>query len=318
MVLQAPEPNTTLPTEGSHSQQETAAHNAVEASWSSEFKTESVAESEPPSLVGDSLLVGKDEDLVSLSCYLAKKPKDEESSALSQSISLPPTDISSSSPSPISEISHLQTTPPRTSESSETAHPLIAGKSKKELWRELKVQSRRIPLIPPLNFADALPALTRTLTTAYLIPLLYLLTSSQLSTLARIRYLDDLQSALPILDEAVPAPTSKPRKGLFSYFSTDAMGLDDFEESATPGLLDPRRYLPSMISQYLPFGAPGVVAVRNVPEDPNVLRDREEQMEAERAEDERVYLVYSWWILHEGWRGVARRVEEAVEEVFGS
>jgi peroxin-3 len=53
-------------------------------------------------------------------------------------------------------------------------------------------------------------------------------------------------------------------------------------------------------------------------EDPIAIQIREEQLEEERSEDERVYLSYSWWILHEGWRGVSQRVREAVEEVFGS
>lgn len=94
------------------------------------------------------------------------------------------------------------------------------------------------------------------------------------------------------------------------------MGLDDFAEDAQPGLLNPRRYLPTAVSQYLPFGSS--VTVRNVPEDPVSIKVREEELEAERADDERVYLMYSWWILHEGWRGVAKRVGDAVEEVFGS
>lgn len=40
-------------------------------------------------------------------------------------------------------------------------------------------------------------------------------------------------------------------------------------------------------------------------------------MEAQRAEAERLFLTFSWWILHEGWRGVASRVEGEVDRVFG-
>ena len=34
-------------------------------------------------------------------------------------------------------------------------------------------------------------------------------------------------------------------------------------------------------------------------------------------ETERMYLTFSWWLLHEGWKEVAGRVRAAVEEVVG-
>ena len=34
-------------------------------------------------------------------------------------------------------------------------------------------------------------------------------------------------------------------------------------------------------------------------------------------ETERMYLTFSWWLLHEGWKEVAARVKVAVEEVVG-
>ena len=61
----------------------------------------------------------------------------QASSVLSQSISLPRTDASSSSPSPPSDMSRsamLHPSPPR---------PPAIAKSKKELWRDLKIQSKR-------------------------------------------------------------------------------------------------------------------------------------------------------------------------------
>lgn len=93
------------------------------------------------------------------------------------------------------------------------------------------------------------------------------------------------------------------------------MGLGDFVESHTPSYLNPTRYLPTTVSQYLPF----VGSASDVDHEAEALAlaGRREEIEADRAEDEKVYLTYSWWILHEGWRGVAQRVEDAVEEVFG-
>jgi len=151
------------------------------------------------------------------------------------------------------------------------------------------------------------------LTTAYLIPLLYLLTSSQLSTLARVRYLADIESTLPQNDP--DNARHEKRTGLFGYFSTDAMGLTDFVEAHTPSILNPRRYVPNIVSQYLPFGRS--VTVSSSLEEPSAMVARKQIEAVQRDEDERVYLTYSWWILHEGWRSVAKRVENAVEEVFG-
>ena len=105
------------------------------------------------------------------------------------------------------------------------------------------------------------------------------------------------------------------KRGFFGYFSTDAMGLTDFVESHTPSVLNPTRYLPSAISSYLPFGRS--VQVEPVAETPAAIQAGKEQMSVAQSEDEQVYLMYSWWILHEGWRGIGKRVEQAVEDVFG-
>lgn len=34
-------------------------------------------------------------------------------------------------------------------------------------------------------------------------------------------------------------------------------------------------------------------------------------------ETERMYLTFSWWLLHQGWKDVAARVQMAVEEIVG-
>lgn len=49
----------------------------------------------------------------------------------------------------------------------------------------------------------------------------------------------------------------------------------------------------------------------------SIVEDVRAEIEAQRAEAERTFLTYSWWILHEGWKGVAGRVEEAVERIYG-
>ena len=91
------------------------------------------------------------------------------------------------------------------------------------------------------------------------------------------------------------------------------MGLDDFVDSRAPSYLNPARHLPSAISQYLPFSSGDAEEESQVA----AKAARRDETEFTNAEDERVYLTYSWWILHEGWKGVAKRVEDSVEEVFG-
>ena len=75
---------------------------------------------------------------------------EQVSPTFSQSISLPPTDTSSVSPSPESDVSRnalLHASPPTLQAASS-----VPGKSKKELWRDLKQQSLYlVPLVLYLN-----------------------------------------------------------------------------------------------------------------------------------------------------------------------
>ena len=99
------------------------------------------------------------------------------------------------------------------------------------------------------------------------------------------------------------------------------MGLSEFVETHAPSIipsyLNPVSYIPAQLSGYLPsFLDASSTSSTRVVEHPIAVQMMEEQIAAEQAEDERVFLSYSWWLLHEGWRGVSTRVEEAVEEVF--
>lgn len=244
--------------------------SAVGESWASEFRRRDI-ESEP-SLLGSTMQPGTESE-------------SPVSPTFSQSISLPPTDTSSVSPSPESDVSRnalLHASPPTLQAASS-----VPGKSKKELWRDLKQQT-----------------LTRSLTTAYLVPLLYLLTSSQLSILARLRYLSDVKSTLPF--PATPPNHGTPRtSGWLDYFSVSSMGLSAFADSAT-----------SFLPQIPLFSRP-VSASPQHNTAITVVEDIKAETEAQRAEAERMFLTYSWWVLHEGWKDVAVRVEESVERVFG-
>ena len=71
------------------------------------------------------------------------------------------------------------------------------------------------------------------------------------------------------------------------------------------------------MTSYIPF-------FPSIPGEPqsifDIAEEEEERRMQEDADDEetaRVFLTYSWWLLHEGWRDVSSRVEQAVNEVLG-
>lgn len=78
------------------------------------------------------------------------------------------------------------------------------------------------------------------------------------------------------------------------------MGLSEFAESS---------------SAYLPFGLSSVIT----PKKPAMQSSQEEETEpAIDQETERLFLCFSWWLLNEGSKGVADRVEAAVRDEFAS
>jgi peroxin-3 len=166
------------------------------------------------------------------------------------------------------------------------------------------------------------------LTTAYLLPLLYLLTASQLATLARLRYLHDVKAALPPPPESeplrraplTPVSSSGRRTGWLSSFSIDAMGLTEFVDESTTLLPNPVSLLPTMVTRRLPIWLTPRPAEQTRNDEQERLAEVEAKQVAEeeqKAEAERTYLTYSWWLLHEGWKGVGQRVQQNVERVFG-
>jgi peroxin-3 len=53
-------------------------------------------------------------------------------------------------------------------------------------------------------------------------------------------------------------------------------------------------------------------------EDESFTRDDDEMAGGIDVQTERLYLTFSWWFLHEGWKELAEDVKEAVTDVFGS
>lgn len=132
-----------------------------------------------------------------------------------------------------------------------------------------------------------------------------------------MKYLKDVKSSLPAPGNSNPVqpaaededePTQipvKPKSGWFNYFSVEAMGLEDYVESSTT--TSAASFVSGFIPSFLRSSPIPVLA-------DNEVFDQEDEESKNSAE--RMFLSYSWWLLHEGWQGVADRVDEAVERVF--
>lgn len=167
----------------------------------------------------------------------------------------------------------------------EASKPAQPEKTKAELWNSIKLLCPSLLPSPskPLAHAYARTAFTRLFTSIYLLVLLSLQTHVQLALLGRSAYVESLLSALP---PRSPSPSS-------------ARSLDPLPSSLPPALDDSATQDDDLES--------ALYAAKSLPPTPA----------EERKDVERKYLTFSWWLLHEGWKVVYRRVEQAVEEVVG-
>lgn len=125
-----------------------------------------------------------------------------------------------------------------------------------------------------------------------------------------MRYLADVKASNAQRDrERVERERSR---GLFGYFSVEAMGLGEYvERGAAAGA----SLIPASVSEWF-FGSDPYTSSSGY-ESPDVIATREAELELQNSEAERLFLTYSWWLLHEGWRTISGRVEHAVDRVFG-
>lgn len=79
------------------------------------------------------------------------------------------------------------------------------------------------------------------------------------------------------------------------------MGLAEYADTSSPSPL-----------QYVAKFIPGLASTPR----PTEVEIFDQDEEEDKAEAERLFLTYSWWLLHKGWREVADRVDDAVEQVF--
>jgi peroxin-3 len=123
--------------------------------------------------------------------------------------------------------------------------------------------------------------------------------------------LNDIKTTLPpaqgpfkhedVEEDETPVLPVQAKSGWFNYFSLESMGLAEYADNTSPSPLQyVTRFLPGLRS------SPGSVEVE--------IFDQDE--EEDKAEAERLFLNYSWWLLHEGWQEVANRVDDAVDRVF--
>ncbi|KPV76639.1 uncharacterized protein RHOBADRAFT_52619 [Rhodotorula graminis WP1] len=135
-----------------------------------------------------------------------------------------------------------------------------------------------------------LHSFTRLVTSLYALVLLSLQTHVQLALLGRASYVDSLVSSLP---PRTPSPRSAAPLPLPDSTAPEKpVGPDSDDHDLERALYEAKRLPPT-------------------------VDERREEKERERKDLERKYLTFSWWLLHEGWKVVRERVEQAIEAVVG-
>ncbi|KAF5339106.1 hypothetical protein D9611_011248 [Ephemerocybe angulata] len=146
------------------------------------------------------------------------------------------------------------------------------SRTKAELWNEVKMLT-----------------LTRTLTTLYSITLLCLLTTLQLTLLARSKYVQSV--------------------------------VEEEEQERIREKLEAQLTLSNMLFQGLGLGGggAGLEGLEALLSGSSFGEEDEEGCSVNEEiseETENKYLTMSWWLLHVGWKDVGERVRRGVEEVF--
>ena len=145
-------------------------------------------------------------------------------------------------------------------------------------------ESQWAPLFDCLvNAINHVLALTRALTTLYTTTLLSLLTTVQVTLLARCRYIASVHAS----ERAERAHDQMLRLSLTSILAREAIAK----------VVDVEALCPKWMTEEEDM------------DDEDVKEDVSEVTQMR-------YLTLSWWILHVGWKDVAARVRGAVESVF--
>lgn len=180
--------------------------------------------------------------------------------------------------------------------------------------------------------------------TTYLVPLLAIHTTSQLTLLARLHHLRNLaelsssgdDTSGESRDQSTSTSARSPQRSVigkavgeigqllkpWSYFSLESMGLDEYaglENASSPaqgvsagGVLSGLWSVGTSTASYL-LGTDSKPAASS--------EKRKEQAPLHIRLDldtERTFLCFSWWLLHVGWKELEERVRPAVKLVFKS
>jgi peroxin-3 len=156
-----------------------------------------------------------------------------------------------------------------------TAVPSPPRPTKSRLWNDVKLQ-----------------AITRAVTSIYVIPLVVLQTTSQLSIIARKQYLRELHAVRSSVEGPSSAGDTTDSDGStrskwyqpWSYFSVQGMGLAWVSDDTLTT---------SPIQSSSSAGHPA------------------------DADVDRVFLCFSWWLLHVGWQIIEQKVANIVQERCG-
>jgi len=172
----------------------------------------------------------------------------------------------------------------------------LQRKTKAELWHELKIMSESQKSICDALLKSMNTAFTRVLVVLYSTTLLSLQIHVQLNLIGRYKYVQSIKEM-----EKQERQREKERKNEEDSFdSFDSFGL---------------------VGSLVASVAPAISSTLGMNLTSLDLQNDEQQEDGDHwdhvDEDiERKYLTLSWWLLHIGWRDVASRVRNAVEDVL--
>ncbi|TFK61618.1 hypothetical protein BDN72DRAFT_903955 [Pluteus cervinus] len=176
-----------------------------------------------------------------------------------------------------------------------------SARSKAELWNEVKILT-----------------LTRTLTTVYSITLLSLLTSLQLTLLARSKYIHSVleDEREERFSEDIQAQYSWSNLLLGLFRGSDESSIMGTGTELGGGLSWEELMAQGSKTDNGDLGLP-LGGGKDVPKMRAWEKEWFDKVEAEvKSETQSKYLTMSWWILHVGWKDLKERVRRGVEEVF--
>lgn len=157
--------------------------------------------------------------------------------------------------------------------------------------------------------------------TLYLVPLLTIQTTSQLTLLARLHHLRNLTDAATTkeMDEDEPVVAGKKAGGVLGLLTpwTYLAGTEPTSTGSSGGFAAGLWSIGSSTASYLLGSSTGTASTTarpsSSPGTTSATRPLHTRLD---VEIERKFLCFSWWLLHVGWRELEEKVRDAVVQVF--